>query len=312
MRRLRFRIRLLVLAGLCCLLGPAQAYLVCVVSSEKTPAFQEATDSLTQELVRNGIAQQDVRAASITEYLEGNPGIQDARLIISLGTDAFRQVTGRNNKAAVIAALIPRISFERVLTETNKKPQTNVSALYLDQPFGRQLDLLRLTLPALRRVGVVWGPESISQQPLLSAALQARGLESSEGVLTEGQTIIGALRAALVDADALLAVADGNVFNASSISNILLSSYRVNTPVLAFSPAYVKAGALMSVHSTAAQAGQQAASMASHFLQTNSLPASQYPADYTITVNAYVARSLGLALDAKVLTERLRKLEKKP
>jgi ABC-type uncharacterized transport system substrate-binding protein len=69
------------------------------------------------------------------------------------------------------------------------------------------------------------------------------------------------------------------------------------------------------VHSTATQAGVQVAAMVGHFLQTGNLPANQYPTDFTITTNEYVARSLGLNLDAKALSDRLHKLdrlEKKP
>jgi ABC-type uncharacterized transport system substrate-binding protein len=251
----------------------------------------------------------------VAEYQELTPAEAETRLIVSLGTDAFRQVSARNTRTAVIAALIPRISFERVLQEANKKPGTNVSALYLDQPFGRQLDLLRLALPATRRVGVLWGPESIHQQGLLNAALQARGMESSEGLYSEGRLLINALRGALQGVDALLAVADSNVFNSSTAANILLTSYRAKTPVLAFSQAYVKAGALLSVQSTSTQAGVQVATMVGHFLQTGILPDNQYPTEFTITINEYVARSLGLSLDAKVLSERLRMMdrtEKKP
>jgi ABC-type uncharacterized transport system substrate-binding protein len=187
-----------------------------------------------------------------------------------------------------------------------------VAALYLDQPFTRQLDLLHLALPQAKRVGVLWGAESQTQQPLLAAAAQARSLELVEARYSEGQPLITALRGALNGADVLLAVADGTVYNQASVSNILLTSYRAKTPVMAFSPAYVKAGALLSLHTTLAQTGARVAALSSHFLQTNSLPPSQYPTDFSINVNEYVARSLGLTLDAAELAERLRKLEKRP
>jgi ABC-type uncharacterized transport system substrate-binding protein len=308
--RIAFWIRLCLLACLAGWLGTAQAHLVCVVSGDKTPAFLEASDSLTQELVRSGIARQDIEVLSVAEYLDGGQRTADNRLIVSLGTDAFRQVTARSGKTMVLAGLIPRIAFERVLQEANKRPPFQAAALYLDQPFGRQLDLLRLALPAVRRIGVVWGPESVTQQPLLNTALQARGLELSEGQVSEGTPLITALRSALNDAEVLLAVADGNVFNPSTVSNILLTSYRAKTAVMAFSPAYVKAGALLAVYSSATQAGAQLASMASHYLQSNSVPGNQYPSDFSISGNEYVARSLGISLDVKTLTERLRKLEK--
>ena len=299
-------------ACIACLASPALAHLVCVVSSDKTVAFQQASDSLVQELQRGGVARADIQLLSTADFLEGGPHMGEGRLIITLGSDALRQVTARNPRPSILAGLIPRLSYERVLQEAGKKNPANMAALYLDQPFGRQLDLLHLALPAVHHIGVLWGPESLSQQPQLNAALQGRGLELSEGIYTEGQSLIGPLRTALDNAEVLLAVADGFVYNPSSVSNILLTSYRARTPVMAFSPAYVKAGALLSVHSTAAQAGAQLAAMAVHLLQNGSLPASQYPSDFSISVNEYVARSLGLALDAGVLTERLRKLEKKP
>jgi len=300
------------LACLCWLAGPALAGLVCVVSSDRSAAFQEATDSLLLELQRNGIARADVRLLTSAELGEGAAPLVESRLIITLGTDALRQVASRNLRSPVIAGLIPRLGFERMLRDTNRKATGNMAALYLDQPFGRQLDLLRLALPQARRVGVLWGPESASQKPLLAAALQGRGMELSEGVYGDGQSLISGLRSALDGADVLLAVADGAVYNAASVSNILLTSYRAKTPVMAFSPSYVKAGALLSVHSTTAQAGTRIGTMAYDFLQSNTLPASQYPQDFSVHANEYVARSLGLELDAPVLTERLRRLEKKP
>lgn len=311
MRRFVLWTRLGLVAALLCLAYPAHALLVCGVSGDKTPAFQEAADSLVQDLVRGGVARQDITLLSTTELAEPGQACHDARLIVTLGTDALRQVAGRNLKATVLAGLIPRIAFERVLQEASRKNLPPMAALYLDQPLGRQLDLLRLALPAARRIGVLWGPESIGQQPLLNAALSARGMELSEGLVSDSTPLITALRSALNAADALLAVADGIAFNPSTASNILLTSYRARTPVMAFSPAYVKAGALLSVHSTASQAGAQLAAMAAQYLQANALPASQYPQEFSITVNDYVAHSLGLTLDAKVLTERLRRLEKK-
>lgn len=302
----------ILLAALTTWLGAAQAHMVCVLSSEQSPAFQEAADSLTQEWLRAGHARNAMRYYSLREFAEAGGCGADTRLQISLGTEAFRKLVANGGHGALIAGLLPRASFERVLQESGRKAATSVAALYLDQPFGRQLDLLRLALPRVHRVGVLWGPESLAQQPRLQAAMQARGLEYSEAVLQDGQPLIGPLRAALQDADALLAVADASVYNAASVSNILLTSYRAGTPVLAFSPGYVKAGALLAVHSTATQAGAQIAAMAVHFIQANALPANQYPSAFTISVNPYVARSLELNLDPQSLSEQLHKLEKKP
>jgi len=311
MRRLRW-LRCWCLAGLACGFGAIWAAPLCVVSSSKAVAFQEATDALTQELGRNGVARQEMQSTAATEVQEGNPCLQDARIIVTLGTEALRLIVGRNTRATVFAGLIPRISFEQTLADAGKRPAAGVSAVYLDQPFARQMDLLRLALPKSRRVGVVWGAESISQESLLATAAQQRGLELVAGGVNESGQLIHALHAALQDTDVLLAVADSTVYNSTTVSNILMTSYRAKTPVLAFSPAYVKAGALLSVHTTPAQAGTQLAAMVLQYVLNNVLAPNQYPVDFTVTTNDYVARSLGLSLDANALSERLHKLEKRP
>jgi ABC-type uncharacterized transport system substrate-binding protein len=188
----------------------------------------------------------------------------------------------------------------------------HAAAVYLDQPLARQLDVLRLALPKARTLGVVWGPESVSQQAALTSAAQARELALVSGFVTPANALGSALRTALAEADALIAVPDAEVYNSNTVSNVLITSYRAGVPVIAFSPSYVRAGALLSLHTTPAQAGKQSGVMVHHYLQGGALPSSQYPQDFEVTVNELVARSLGLSLNAPTLRERLKALEKRP
>lgn len=80
--------------------------------------------------------------------------------------------------------------------------------------------------------------------------------------------------------------------------------------MMAFSPAYVRAGALLAVYSTPTQIGQQAGALARGVLLGQPLGVPQYPLQFEISVNEHVARSLGLKLDADQLAERLRRLER--
>eukprot|EP01032_Pedospumella_encystans_P026470 gene26469-29906_t len=125
-------------------------------------------------------------------------------------------------------------------------------------------------------------------------------------------TLFTGLKTVLDDADVLLAVADPQVYNSATISNILLATYRARVPVVAFSPAYVKAGALLALYSTPRQIGVQAGALARGVLQGGPVPASQYPQEFSVAVNEHVARSLGLTLDEVALNERMVKLEKRP
>jgi putative ABC transport system substrate-binding protein len=286
---------------------------VVILSSERSAGYSEAAQAVVAELVRSGIDRAEIVQLVVPDVPGADVvGLQGGKVWITLGAEALGRALPREGHPPIVAALIPRLGFERILRDTVHKSATGIAALYLDQPFARQLDLLRLALPDAKRVGVLWGHESMLQQVGLMAAAQSRGLEVVGGAVTSPITLYAGLKTVLSDTDVLLAVADPAVYNGTTISNILLATYRSRVPLMAFSPAYTKAGALMSLHSAPRQIGGQAATMARAVLQGGALPASQYPMEFSVVVNDYVARSLGLMLDEGVLTERLRRLEKRP
>lgn len=304
------------LAGWCCIglyAGVVSAAEVVLVLSERTAGYNEAAVAFAAELSKGGVNSSDI--VSITSGEGGASFVSDkfaAKVVVTLGSTALRQVLFSESRVPVVAALIPRASSERILKESARRTLNNVSVLYLDQPFARQLDLLRMVLPNRHRIGVLLGPESLAQQPALLWAMQAKGLEMVPGIVSPNGTLSGALQATLDGTDALLAIPDAQVYNTTTVSNILVGTYRARVPVFAFSPAYVRAGALASVHSTAAQVGVQAAAMTRQVLQGGTLPTGQYPAEFVVTVNERVARSLELPADEVDLTERLKQLEKRP
>lgn len=307
------RLRLLLLTlGLAFLgAGSLQAAdaVVVIVSSERSASYVEAAEALAGELERGGLTRRDVLQITAAELPAA--GTLTPRLFVALGTDAASLLAKGEGRAPILCTLLPRISFDRIVRETGRRPSPQFSALYLNQPFTRQLDLIRLALPNVRRVGVLWGPESQMETTALQVAAQARGLELVSARVGPNEPLFPGLKRVLEDADLLLAVADPQLYNGSSLQNILLASFRARVPMVAFSPAYVRAGALLAVHTTPSQIGRQAAVMVRHVLAGKALPATpQYPQDFSISVNEHVARSLGLALESNSLGERLRELER--
>lgn len=301
------------LALLLCCTSVCRAADVVILSSERSAGYSEAAQAVVAELVRSGVDRAEIVQLVVPDAAGAEvPGLQGGKVWITLGAEALGRALPRDGHPPIVAALIPRLGFERILRETMHKSTAGVAALYLDQPFARQLDLLRLALPEVKRVGVLWGHESLQQQAGLAAIAQSRGLEVVGSTVTSPASLYAGLKTVLGDADVLLAVADPAVYNGTTISNILLATYRSRVPLVAFSPAYTKAGALMSLHSAPRQVGGQAATMARAVLQGGAMPVSQYPLDFSVVVNDYVARSLGLTLDEGVLSERLRRVERRP
>lgn len=291
--------------------GMAHATDVLVLSSDRSPSYAEASQAVVAELVRQGVRRTDITQLAVPDLGAAEmAAAQGAKVWVTLGSEALVRALQRDGRPPVVSALIPRQGFERLLRDNPGKGA--VAAVYLDQPFARQLELVHQALPDVKRIGVLWGQESLLQQSSLQAAAQARNMELVSGTVAGPAGLFSGLKTVLDEAGVLLAVADPQVYNNGTIANILLATYRGRVPVVAFSPAYVKAGALLAVYSTPRQIGTQAGAMARTLLQGGAAPLSQYPQDFSVAVNEHVARSLGLALDETALNERLHRLERRP
>jgi ABC-type uncharacterized transport system substrate-binding protein len=194
--------------------------------------------------------------------------------------------------------MIPRQSFEKLAPAAASGHNPRLSALFIDQPLARQLDLVRRALPGKRQVGVILGPTSAALQNELKLRARERALNLNLAEVTDSAGIYAALQTVVHKSDVLLVVPDPVATNADTVYGLLLSSYRAQIPVVGFSEGLAKAGALVSVFSTARQQGDQGAEIAARVLSgAGALPPPQYPKYFTVRTNPSVARSLGLRME---------------
>lgn len=281
-----------------------------IVSSERGTAYQEAAAAVLDELSRGGVGRGEVTHVTAEDWRAGKA--QNARLFIALGVEAASVLARSDVKVPVLSTLLSRSSFERVLRDSGRRVSAQFTALYFNQPLTRQLDLVRVALPDARRVGVLLGSQSLTQQAQLEEAAWTRNLKLVITRVPPQEPVFTDLKKILEEVDLLLAIADPQIYNSNNIQNILLTSFRAQIPMVAFSPTYVRAGALLAVYSTPTQIGQQAGAMARGFILGRPLGLPQYPQDFEVSVNEYVARSLGLRLEPQALVAQVRRLEKGP
>lgn len=307
-----FLLRLVLFSVLFALAGgltlPARAAGVILVLSEESSAFSEAAEALTAELRSAGHRPQTLTVplrADDAAALSGTP------LIVTLGTRAAQAVSSLAPRTLVLHTLLPRSAFEKLPGKGDDSRR--MSAVFIDQPAARQIELLRIALPEWSRVALVVGRESSELGARLQASARDKRLRPMLETASGESDLYPALQRMLVEPAVLLAVPDATLFNNRTISNILLTAYHHRSPVIGFSPAYVKAGALLALYSTPAQIGQQAGEVARQGLASGSLPPPAAPRHFRIGTNPYVARSLGIGLeDASVLQERLERAEGGP
>jgi putative tryptophan/tyrosine transport system substrate-binding protein len=281
-----------------------------VVLSESGGPYAETAAALRSELsaLPRGV---ELRIGSWQDL--NGAGARPPQLMVTLGAMALRNAIDNVQRepglarVPILAALLPRASYDALVP----KSRANTSAVFLDQPLGRYLDLLRLAMPERKKIGVLLGPESAALVPALLKAATARGLRLvTAEVSGDSDEIYPALRTVLGEADVLLALPDNQIFNASSLQNILISTYRQRIPMVAFSAGYAKAGAVLALYTAPTQVATQIAAIVKSFVAGRGLPPPQLAAEFSVVANQRVARSLGvLTDDAVALTEALKHQE---
>jgi ABC-type uncharacterized transport system substrate-binding protein len=281
---------------------------VTVLLSEDGGAYSEFATSLSAGLGLAGGTKTPVRVLSLNKSDE-LARVGGAQLVVAVGTPAMTAMAKRPPSAPVLNVLVPRASFRKLsLSSARTQDVKSFSAVYFDQPWSRQLALIRFALPG-RRVGILLSKDSLELSASVLAAAKAAGLSASIEVANDEADLLPALKLLLARSDALLAVPDPSIYNRSNITSILLTSYRARVPLFGFSPSYVKAGALASVFSEPAQIAQQVVEIIQNLPASGGLPAPQSPRYFSVRVNSQVQLSLELAMDEEVqLLQRLKQI----
>ncbi|HKQ31137.1 MAG TPA: ABC transporter substrate binding protein, partial [Burkholderiales bacterium] len=219
-----------------------------------------------------------------------------------------RRIAKTNPSVPILHTLLPYTVAQEVLRRGRKKSVRD-SAIYLDQPVGRQFDLLRVALPQHKRVAVILGPTTKAQAPELRNAAHERELKLQVATIAKQDEMQPALEDVLDTSQVLISVPDPLIYQNETIHHLLLTTYRHRIPVVGLSKSSVETGALLGVYSTPEHIGRQLGEILASLPVKGEakLPPAQGPRYFTLSVNRHVAASLDLALDDE--NTLLRKLD---
>lgn len=259
-------------------------------------------ESLHQEL-RNAIA--DELATGSVEYVQlvdlKKPGFNwpNANQIIATGVAGCKEAAQAPINVPVVCAFITAEKFEEIYLAQSEQTRQNLRAIVSDQPVSRQAAVAGTIYPALSRFAAFTpagsAPSSDENSDILFSEYRpGRALATQLGDIT-------------YSVDALLATPETSIFNRSTLRTVLLTAYGYGKPVVGYSRAYVRAGALITAYSTPAHVFRQIAELPELFssspadtllsnnmlrrdLETHVLS----PKYFSIVDNPSVAKSLGL------------------
>lgn len=284
------RLLLSIVAGMLLLSGSAGAepLSVSVIVSETGGSYSEFSDALRANLLNSNVT---------FNVLDATQTAPNSGLIIAVGMKAASAVAS-SNAHNVLNVMIPKSGHKKLLHDAPKRENSPLySTIYLDQPVERQLSLIAAAFPGRDRVGVLFESPPPDELYQLRESVSEHGLGLYEQEVGTKTSVFDALQNVLKHSDVLLALPVPAVYNSSSLRNILVSTYQAGIPLVGFSSAYVKAGAICAVFSSPAQFASQAGMIVRKFIETGALPSAQYPKFYEVSVNERVAHSLGININ---------------
>lgn len=212
--------------------------------------------------------------------------------IVSMGIQAFNIVSNMNDgPSCSLSLLISKSQFHAA----PKNFQKTSSAIYINQPLQRIIRALQLTLKHAEKASIVLSDEWPGELNLVQTKIDLH-----IKYLPADASIIQAFRQVSKDTDFVIALPDSNIYNKSNIKNILLTTYKAKVPLIGYSEALSRAGALISIYTPSKQLGKQAIEW---FSQGQNRTAAE-PKYFQVKLNHKVAKSLGVSLKNQTLFSR--------
>ena len=234
----------------------------------------------------------------------------EIELVVTFGAEAFESVLKSNIQKPVLSILIRKNTFQQLLNQYQRNTEDKqypVSAIFLDHPLQRQLNLIRLLFPEIDgkgSIGVLFGPNSIHQQEELLCIAEDNHIRLSTIYVNNFENPVAVMDAFLDEVRVLLALPDSRIFNPHSARGILLAAFHKQVPLIGYSQSYVKNGALVSLFSSTKQIAQQTAQAILTTLDQNQLPPAQYPKEFVVEINYQVARSLNINMESEATLQQ--------
>ena len=175
-----------------------------------------------------------------------------------------------------------------------------IQTIILDQPIERSFLLIKNILPSARRIGILFSPMELSNQADISRKADAFDLMIHQEVIQDESEIGRKLSLLLNNIDVLLAQPNIKIYNKNTVAKILVASYRKKIPVIGFSAAYVKAGALAAVYSSPDDVAEDITESIAHYLRHGKISTNNIsPDSFSVSINSKVGHSLNIQIDAE-------------
>ena len=274
---------------------------ICIWFSRDLPPYREAVEGFKARLgAKDGYAYVE-RIVTETEVGRLVDGVKKSRpvLILALGTEAGKVAAVHAEDTPVLFAMVANPVDSGILPR-RKYPTQTVAGVTTDISPRTQFETLRRVLPEAKRIAVIYCPQ-YTEATVTAAEIEAKamGIELVRLPVEPFRVDPAVERLEKERVDALWTLTDPGVMVPASARRILTVTLKAKIPVIGFSPAMVRAGALLGLGIEGKALGEQTGEVALAILRGGKTPADfnlVYPEKTTLHVNLGVATRLGLKL----------------
>lgn len=227
--------------------------------------------------------------------------------IISIGAESAKNILDNKYNIPVLFTLITKSTLENTL---KKSKNSLYHGIHLSQPAYRKLKLSKLLLNYKGVVGLTLGPKSSSVIDEYKKQANKHGYKLVINKSSDYSVPVNAMRESINESQIYIATYDSEILNRHTAKWLLYMAYKMNKPVIGFSSAYTKAGAVASLFSTPKQIGRQCSEWLIDIKSNKNVKKIQSLKYFTVSINPRVQRTLKLPLiSASELESKLLALE---
>jgi putative ABC transport system substrate-binding protein len=229
---------------------------------------------------------------------------RDVRVIVAVAS-AVAAARSATRTIPIVALDLETDPIAAGLVESLARPGGNVTGIYFDFPdfSAKQLELLGEAVPGLKRVGVLWDPNTnTAQLPAVRALGAARGLELVEQQMTDGSELPARFQAfAEARAQAVLVLSTPLVLiNRKQFADLALAR---RLPAITMFPEFAEAGGLMAYGPKTTVLYRPIGELAGKIVR-GAKPADlpvERPARMSLVINLATAKALGMTVPPQLL-----------
>ncbi len=261
---------------------------VLIIKSNENSFFNQSIEKLIN------MTEANVKFNTVNAKIyERNPQNYQPDIIITLGFKAVQLTLQIEDDIPIIHSYITEFQLK------NHDMTKQHYSILLEQPIERYLHFIKRLL-AIKKVGLIKTRDNSYGRKKLEQLEKSNAVQINQYIFNpdENPNPVTTVRNILQKNDVLLSLPEPTVYNHQTLKGILLASYRLNKPVISYSPAHVNSGALAAIYTSPSQIGTQIASMLNKLLESKLTPKDykNYANDFEIKINRQVAHSLKIEL----------------